>query len=118
MIFFRWKAKVFDEYRRWMGCELILDDLDFVKTLQVMHQQGLSLREARIVICTIEEHGPIEGMRYMGAILAGKQYVPFDDTQRLNTVDGEMKILQEPICVFYGETGCSYLHAAVITGDV
>ncbi len=86
MIFFRWKAKVLDEYRRWMGYELSPVDQDLLAILRMMHQQGLSPREARFVIQTMEEKGSIEGTRHMAAILAGEQYSA-KDTE--NEISGE-----------------------------
>ncbi len=76
MLFTTWKARALEEYRAWTGPPLSPIDSDVVETLRMLHKQGLSPREARMVVCTGEEHGPVEAIRRMGAILSGEQYTP------------------------------------------
>ncbi len=72
--FARYKRKVIKEYRNWRGRDLYPVDTDLVEVLRTLHKQGLSPREARIIICTYQDKGPLEAMQHMATILSGENY--------------------------------------------
>jgi hypothetical protein len=69
-----YRRKVLAEYRNWRGRALQPVDQDLKETLRSMKKQGLSPREARIVLCTYVDFGVLEAAKHLSAILAGETY--------------------------------------------
>lgn len=82
--FSRYKRSVLKEYRNWRGYNLSPINQNFINLLRAMKKQGLTPREARLVICTYQDKGDIEGTRHMSAIISGKQYKPLSENDDNN----------------------------------
>jgi hypothetical protein len=76
-----YKRKVLAEYKRWRGRPLLPVDDDLLATLRSIKAQGLSPREARFVLCTYLDHGSMEAMKHVSALLSGETYKAPERTQ-------------------------------------